>query len=132
MPLTSAVADDVGDHLIGKTDIGALETAYLGLSLTDPGLSGSIAGELTGTGYARIELTSKMSAFSAGLASNTAEINYGTPGSDWGTPAYVFVINSASGAGTVKYTEQIPSPRFVSSGGRPVKFAIGELTIRHR
>lgn len=133
MPMTAAWRKKVGDHLLGKTDIGALEDLWLGLFTADPGDSGSQVSEITGTGYARINVTSLFGAFDAttGIAVNTSEINFGSPGSDWGTGAYIGLL-SASTAGTMKYKEQLPNPRAMTSGSRPVRFSAGRLSITHR
>lgn len=128
MPMTTHMANKVGDHAFRNTAWAAPANSYLGLSLTNPTAAGLQTGEVTGTGYARIAATSKMGAFAAGVSTNTAEFDFGTPGSDWGTPAYVFLADASSGGNVLAY-EQIPSPRAVLSGGRPVKFAVGQVRI---
>ena len=130
MPMTTTWANLVGDHVIGKSDIGALADIWMGLFTADPGDSGSQTSEVTGTGYARINVTSSMGAFAAKVSISTAEINFGSPGSDWGTIAYVGFLTASSG-GTMKYHEALPNPRNATSGSRPVKFASGQVQIRH-
>lgn len=135
MPMTAAWRKKVGDHLLGKTDIGALGDLWMGIATSDPGASGSYAGEVVGTGYARINVTSLFGAFDAttGIATNTSVVNFGVPGSNWGTSAYVFFADSVSGtgAGTMKYKEAVPNPRSMESGSHAVKWNAGKITITH-
>lgn len=132
MPMTAATRKAVGDHLLGKTDIGAIGDLWMALFTSNPGDAGSQASEVTGTGYARINVTSLMTAFDAttGIAVNSSAINFGSPGSDWGTPAYAGFLSASSG-GTMKYYEALPDPRPAPSGGRPVRFSAGRVQIRH-
>lgn len=133
--MTLAWRKKVGDHLLGKTDIGSIGDLWMGIATSDPGDSGSYAGEVVGTGYGRINVTSLFGAFDAttGIATNIAAIDFGQPGSDWGTGAYVFFCDSESGtsAGSMIYKEEIPNPLSMSSGSKAVKWAAGKLTIRH-
>jgi hypothetical protein len=137
MPMTAYLRKKLGDHAIGKASFTMPTTAYLALFTANPGDSGSLTNEVTGTGYARIAITSKMDAFDAvtGIAVSNDEINFGVPGSNWsgGLPISYVGIMDASGAGTgnMLYYEQIPNPRAAPSGSRPVKFAAGQVQIRH-
>jgi hypothetical protein len=138
MPLTAAYRNKVGDHLIGQADIGALGDLWVGLSTSNPGDAGSFAGEPSGGGYGRINVTAALGAFAdTGLgyseATNESEISFGTPGADWGTGAYVFFAKSQSGtaADDMVYYQAIPSPRAMGANSAPVKFNAGRLKIRH-
>lgn len=128
MPITTAWANALGDHSIGEADIGALGDTYLALFLANPGDTGSVANEVTGTDYERQLLTGSMSAFVDKLSTNTAEINFGVPGSDWGTIPYVGIMTHVT-AGVMRFYQQIPSPRVAMTGGRPVKFSPGSITF---
>lgn len=128
MPFTSAWGNAVGDHSLGTSDIGSLGNVYLALLLGNPGDSGSVSSEVTGTGYARQLLTGSIGSFASKVATNTAEIDFGSPGSDWGTIPYVGVMTHVS-AGIMRFYQQLPTPRVALSGGRPVKFAIGKLSF---
>lgn len=128
MPMTTFLANELGDHAFRNSSWTSPTNTYLGLSLTNPTAAGLQTGEVTGTGYARVVATAKMGAFSGGVSVNTTEFDFGTPGSDWGTPAYVFLADASSGGNILAY-EQIPSPRAVLSGGRPVKFGVGQVRI---
>lgn len=132
MPMTSYLRKKDGDHNLGKSAFTMPTTVYLGLFQTNPGDSGSQTGEVTGTGYARISATAKFDAFvlGTGIATSNAEFNFGSPGSDWGTLAYVGILDASSG-GNMLYYEAIPNPRSATSGSRSVKFAAGQVQIRH-
>lgn len=132
MPMTPYLRKKLGDHALAQTTYTKPTAVFAALFLSDPGEAMSQAGEVTGTGYARIDITAKMGAFSAltGIAVSTAEINYGSPGSDWGTVAYIGIMDAASG-GNMLYKEQLPSPRSATSGSRSVKFGVGQVSIQH-
>lgn len=132
MPMTAYWRKKTGDHAIGKTTIGTMVDLWMGLFKTDPGDSGAQSGEVTGTGYARVNVTALFGAFDAttGIAVNTAEISFGSPGSDWGPGAYAGFLDASTG-GNMRYKEAIPNPRYMSANSRAVRFAAGKVKIRH-
>lgn len=132
MPMTLDARKDVGDHLLGKGDIATRTDLYMALFTANPTSAGLQTNEVTGTGYARINVTGKFDAFDAatGIATSNDEINFGSPGSDWGTISYVGFLSASSG-GTMRYYEALPNPRNATNGSRPVKFSAGQVQIRH-
>lgn len=129
MPMTTAWQQAVGDHSIGKTDIGAVGDLWMTLFTANPTAAGSLVNEVSWSGYARINITAKFGAFdSNGEAVNTDEIDFGVPQAAL-TIAYCGFVNAAS-AGTLRFYEQIPSPRTTTVGGRRVKFAPGTVRIK--
>ncbi len=140
MPMTTAARNAVGQHQLGKTDIGALPTLYAGLLKSNPGDAGSAASEVSGGSYGRIEVTSKFGAFADtadgySTAVSTAAVDFGVPTADWTGPgetlAYIGYWHASSG-GTMQFYEQIPNPRSAVNGSRRVRWAPGKLRIRYR
>jgi len=113
-------------------------TLYAGLASA---ATDNSATELSGTGYARMGLTRALATWagtqgagttlaSSGTShatSNNAAINWGTPGSNWGTASYVVIYDASSGGNVVCY---IPLPAaIVADGSFAVTVAIGALNL---
>jgi hypothetical protein len=130
MAMTAYLRKKLGDHTIGKASFTSPAAVFLGLFKASPTDSGALTDEVTGGSYARVSITASLSVFDAvsGVASSTADITFAVPTADWGTITHVGIID-ASTAGNVLLYEAIPSPRFVASGGRAVKFTTGQLNI---
>lgn len=138
MPMTTAWRNKAGDHLLGKSDIGALADLWVGLLRSNPGDAGSMASEVDAADYARIDVTSLFSAFAdTGLgyseAVNQSLVDFGVPANDWTdageTLAYVGYF-TASTAGEMKFYEAIPVPRAAVANSKAVKWSAGRLKIR--
>ena len=135
MPMTPTWQQRVGDYMLGKTTVPALSDLWMGLSKTNAVATGLFTGEVSGTGYARINVTSLFTVFdSDGIARNSALVEFGVPGSDWTGDgellAYVFFATLVTG-GEIKYYEEIPNPRAARSGSKSVKWAAGRIRIQH-
>jgi hypothetical protein len=132
MAMTRYLRKKLGDHATGKAGFTMPTTVYAALFTADPTDAGLLTNEVSGTAYARQQITMKMGAFDAttGIATSSADIDFGSPGSEWGTGAYIGIMD-ASTSGNMLYKEQITNPRSMTSGGRSVKFLAGQLTIQH-
>lgn len=132
MPMTSYLRKKDGDHNIGKAAFTMPTTVYLALFTASPTDLGALVNEVTGSPYARVEITSRMSAFdlTTGIAVNTSDIDFGAPAANWGTVTYVGILDAAT-SGNMLYYEALPSPRSVTTGSRRVIFAAGQVQIRH-
>jgi hypothetical protein len=131
MPMTSYLRKALGDESIGKAAFAMPAAIYVSLFTASPGDAGSLANEVAGGGYTRVEATTKMGVFnlSTGIATNTSSIDFANPVTDWGTVTYAGIVDAAA-AGNLLYYEALPSPRTVTGGGRHVQFAVGSLQIR--
>jgi hypothetical protein len=105
---------------------------YISLLESDPGESGSVAGESTYTDYARVAVARSGAGFSRtnSTISNTGLISF--PPSTGGTSTVThFGIHTASGVGStgnmVLYGE-LAAPRTITSGNTP-QYAAGQLTV---
>lgn len=132
MPMTSYLRKKLGDHAIGKVAYTMPGSVSLALFTASPTDTGSLANEVTGSGYARVEITSKMGTFdlTTGIAVNTSDVDFGTPSGNWGTITFAGIMDDSSPKNMLYY-EQLPSSRSVTSGSRRVLFAAGQIQIRH-
>lgn len=105
-------------------------TQYLALFTSNPGTTGSLAGEAAYTGYARVALT-KSSAWTDGGASftNAGLVQFGKR-TDVGTSVitHFAVVDTASGAIAQCISGALTDSLSVSLNIQP-QFAIGTLTI---
>lgn len=131
MPMTNYLRKALGDEALGKVAFTMPAAVYMGLHTADPGDNGSLAAEVAGGSYARVETTSKMSAvtLATGIASNSAEIAFASPTADWGTITHVSISDAIS-AGNMLYREALTTPRAVLNGGRRVAFATEQFQVR--
>jgi hypothetical protein len=130
VPLTTYGRQKLGDHSIGKAAFTMPTGVFAGLFASSPGDAGSQTSEFTGGSYARQALTASLSAFDAtGISTLTADVVFPTPTANWGTLAYIGVLD-ASSAGNMIYYEAVPTPRSVLSNSRRVTLATGQFQIR--
>jgi hypothetical protein len=98
MALTLYAARKLTDHLFGNVEFVMPEELWLGLHTLSPGAEGSLANEIStsGTGYARLDLTGKMSPADLvrGVSILTETINQGPALADWGTVRFLSVSDA--------------------------------------
>lgn len=117
---------------------------YIALATTIP--SASTPGtEVTGSGYARVEMPADMDTWSGtqgagtttastgttGVTSNNIEIDFGTAAAAWGTVGWWMEFDAPTGGnmlafGTIVDALGVAAPRSIVSGD-PVKFPEGAL-----
>lgn len=140
MPMTTAARVAVGDHLLGKTDIGALPDLFAGLLRSNPGDAGVFTSEVSAVDYARVDVTALFGAFADSgdgyaTATNIATVSFGVPANAWTsggeTLAYIGYWDALT-AGEMQYYELIPAPRTAPAGSRVVRWGVGKLKIKHR
>jgi hypothetical protein len=126
--MTSFLRKALGDAAIAKTAFTMPASVSLGLFKASPGDAGSLTNEVSAGDYARIEITSKLSAFdlTTGIATSTALIQFAVPITNWGTITHVGVVNNSS---VMYFQEALPVARNVLAGSRRVSFAIGQFRI---
>ena len=91
-------------------------TLYFGLSQTPPTRAGGYM-EVTGTNYGRTAISSTSVNWTATgtQEANAAKINLPVPGATWKTAVGWFLIDSASGAGTVWFAGSLSPVTFVNT-----------------
>lgn len=121
------------DHTFGRATYTPLNTVYVALYSSDPGVAGSAnTNELTGTAYARVAVVNEDDEWgrTGNVISNLNPIDFPTPGSGgWGTATHWGIVSSASGAGDILFSAELDIPKTINEGDDPVRFAAGSLTI---
>ncbi len=94
--LVDGYENELLDGLTGITQLTTPAIVYLALFTADPTDTGSVASELTSTGYERKSLAGLFSAATgtAGSVSNTSEINFVSATEDWTTVTHVGFMES--------------------------------------
>ena len=121
--VTSAVwsdylANEMLDHCFGNGTFTQPTAVYLGFSTADPGLDGSGIAEPSGGNYARTQVTS-FSAASGGTKSNAVQVQFPQASAAWGTIAYGFVADAATG-GNMLAKGPVSNPYAVVADNAPL------------
>lgn len=129
--MTQYLAKKWLDHILGIASFTAPSGIYLGLAASDPGATGSLAGELVGGGYGRQALTPIMGEtdLASGLAVTEDVVAFSDPTADWDDVSHEFVADAAS-AGNVLWRRGRESVLTVLSGSSPVRIDAGQLALR--
>jgi hypothetical protein len=94
----SAFKDLINDHVFGKSTLTADANLYLGLSLTDPGPTGSVITEPSGGSYARKQTSpSDWNSSSSQQTTNANDLAMVKATADWGWCPWAFIINASTG-----------------------------------
>lgn len=130
MPMTQYLRKKLGDHSIGKTAFTMPTTVYIALFKADPTAAGTLTQEASGTGYARVAITSLFGAFdlTTSIATNSNDVDFGIPAGNWGTVTHAAILD-ASTSGNMLYFEALATARMINTGGRRVIFSAGQLQI---
>jgi len=117
------------DHMFGKSTWGAV-TPYLALCTADPtdAGTGSSCNETSGTNYARVAITSLMSAAHAtdGTITNGSAIPFATAGAGgWGTVSHFAVCDALTNGNMICYGA-LGASKAVADGDT-VEVPIGDL-----
>jgi hypothetical protein len=131
MAMTRYLRKKLGDHSLGKAAFTMPTTVYLALFTADPTDAGTLTNEASGTGYARVAITSLFGSFdlTTGIAVNSSDVDFGIPAGNWGLVSHAAVLD-ASTSGNMLYFEALPSARSVVTGGRRVMFTAGQMQIQ--
>lgn len=117
------------DHLTGVATF-SVPTLYLGMFTADPTELGSLANEVSGSGYARQSLAGVMGAadLTSGISINTTVINFGPASANWGTTVYLALLDALTG-GNMLWPGALNQPRTITTG-QPFQIPIGALRLR--
>lgn len=127
------LAQMVLDYIFGLGSDGPVAaTFYVALNtvLVDPDGSGGT--EVSGGGYARVAVDPTTDFERTGqIVENSADIDFGVAGSDWGpsgTPVVAYSVWDAASGGNLLLSQTLGAPRIILNTD-PVKFPIGSLQI---
>lgn len=133
MALGTDFANSLCDHVFGGPDFTRPASLYVALYSDDPGEGGDAdTNEISGTGYARVELTNDGTTFPEavdGQKSVAVDVDFGQVGSGgWTTATHYAIVTSSSGSGDILIRGALPNSQdFVE--GNLVRFPAGSLTI---
>lgn len=106
--------DKILDHILG-TAAYAEPTVYAALFTTAPTMPGGTGGtEVSGGSYARVQVSGKFAAASAGSAASNAAITWPAATANWGTINGIGLYDAATGgnllsAGSLTASKAVPS-----------------------
>jgi hypothetical protein len=116
MSITYFASNKILDASFGNVALSMPATWYVGLSLADPGNSGSgVVEPLVSGSYARVAVTNNKSNFSNslnGVVTNLGNIAFPESGSAWGTVTTVCFWDSLT-SGSMWHYQNLTSPKVV-------------------
>lgn len=115
------------EHIVGRTAFSA-PIAYIALSTSDPGESGSGIAEPSGNGYARVTTSaSTWGAAVGGVIQNVLDIAFPQATGNWGTITYFAIFDALSG-GNMLGSGALQTPKPVGTNDI-MKFVAGDLAL---
>jgi len=127
--LTNAMAIKFLNGLTGETPLTTPTTVYLALFTADPTVTGSVANELSGGGYARISLAGMFPTATTGEVSTDTLVESVIASSDWTEITHIGYMESAIVAtDDMMEHSELSASVTVLNGGR-FSIAIGDLTL---
>jgi hypothetical protein len=103
---TNYLENKLLDHVFGGGNYTRPATLYIGLSTSDPGETGSTAGEPSGNGYARVAVVNNATNFpaaSGGAKTNGTPIEFPEATGAWGTVTHFFIADNSTGGNVLGY-----------------------------
>lgn len=114
-------------NLLFKNTAFTAPSAYLGLFTDDPTDAGT-GTEVTGNGYARVQIDNKMASAASGSIASNADITFPTAsGGAFGTVTHIGIFDAASG-GQLLAHGALSASRVISDGDT-FQINSGSLTI---
>ena len=131
MTVTNYYAAIQLNALLGKSDHPSYSDVYLALFTSDPGVGGSLAGEVSGGDYDRVAIEAMFPSATGGSVSNDTLIEFVVSSGIWGTVTHFGLCDGGTpGAGNLLvYAPLLPGSQYVGSG-QIFKFSVGNLTLR--
>ena len=123
------VENQILNCYLNQTNITAPTNIYVGLHTADPTDAGSGA-EVSGNGYARVEITDKFGTASGtgGSISSNADITgFTASGGNWGTVSHIGIYD-ASTSGNLLFHTALDSSATVNDGDS-FQISSGNLTV---
>ena len=124
--LSNYAENKILDHLFKNTTFTS-PNAYIGYfnnAITDD----SVPTEVTGNGYARVQIDGLMGSAASGSISNTSAITFpAASGGDHGTVVAIAIFDNSTGGNMLAYGSLTTSKTI--SDGDQLNIAIGNLTI---
>ena len=119
------------DGILGVAGYTFPTTAYLALFTADPTGTGSVANELIGNGYARVNLSGKFSLTTgtAGISANTSTVNFPQATANWAVVThFAFMESGVQGTDDMMDRSPLVAPVTILLG-ETFGILIGDLTL---
>lgn len=124
--MTNYLANAVLNHVFKNTPLSQFTNLYVGLSTSNPTDTGSLTGEPTGNGYARV-VHNSWTVSTTGTSENNGAITFAEATGSWGTITHGFLIDGIT-AGNMLLYAALTSSQNVTSGD-VVEYASGAFDI---
>lgn len=129
--LSTFLENRIADHILGNAPYTAPSNVFLALFQTIPTLTESGGGtELSGNGYARVQIANNSTNFpaaSAGVKRNANPITFPVATGAWANAGHWAIFDSLTG-GNMLFFGTIPTPISVVSGDQVI-ISANQLTL---
>ena len=132
MPITDSYAQEVMIGAIGEGVLTPPTELWLALHTANPGRGGSFAAEVTGSGYARMEVTNLISSVQGnGSVALIGTVEFPGQASVWGDITFVSLCKdeTSTAPGTMMFYAENANPRYIDENEPPVKFYPASVTF---
>jgi hypothetical protein len=123
---TDATEAAILNCYLNQTNITAPTAIYLGIFSADPNDAGAGGTELTGNGYARVEVTNAFPAATTGNVSNNVVIDFPAATGAWSAGTSLGLFTASSGGTPIRVWAKALS---ALSAGQFHRIASGALTF---
>jgi len=123
--LTNYLENALVNHVFRNTELTSPAAVYIGLTTSDPGETGSVAGEISGNAYVRQAIT--FGAPSDGSITTTALIEFPVATGDWGTISHIGIFDAESSGNMLAYGALSVAKDILTDD--QFKIQIGDLTL---
>jgi hypothetical protein len=115
------------DHLLGLAAFTMPTPVYLAAFTAVTDAEAGTGTEVTGGSYARVAITSLMSAAVDGNSSNAGVINFPTATANWGTPTHFGIFDAAAAGNALSIIKARNGSPVPITTGMTLSLAVGEL-----
>lgn len=139
--ITDYLENKLIDWLFRGQSFTPPSSLYFALFISSPG-EDSTGTEVSGNGYARVEIACSLTNFAgtqttgstdissgtSGATSNNVEVEFPAPTGDWGSIAYLAVMDAATDGNILLYGA-LAKAKVISSGDPAPKFNAGKIVF---
>jgi hypothetical protein len=141
-PVSDYLENKLVDWLLRAQSFTPPTTVYVALA-TSTGSETACGTEVSGGSYARVAVTSGLTAWagtqsagstsassgSSGTTSNNAAVTFPTPSANWGSVTE-FCVFDASSSGNLLWRAALTTPKTINNGDAAPSFAAGALSLQ--
>lgn len=128
---TNYTENNIMNALLGGASLTVAANTYIGLYTAGPGETGG-GTEVSGTGYARVNLTNNTTNWPTisgtdGTKANATIVTFPTALASWGTATHFGIFDASTGGNLLVYSS-LQTAKAIDTGDTP-SFAVGALTV---